>query len=113
MAYTFRPAVRSNVNLLIGLAGASGAGKTYTAMRLASGMSEGKKFAVLDTENGRASHYADQFQFDVAEMREPFTPAAYAGGDQGGGRRRLSGDRRGLRESRIRGRGRRPRYAGG
>jgi hypothetical protein len=78
MNYSFRPAVRSNVNLLIGLAGASGAGKTYTAMRLASGMSQGKRFAVIDTENGRASHYADQFAFDVAELHEPFTPHAYA-----------------------------------
>ncbi len=75
---TFRPAVRSNVNLLIGLAGASGAGKTYTAMRLASGIAGDKRFCVLDTENGRASHYADQFAFDVAELREPFTPHAYA-----------------------------------
>ncbi len=78
MTISFRPAVRSNVNLLIGLAGASGSGKTYSAMRLASGMAEGKRFAVIDTENGRASHYADQFQFDVAELREPFTPHAYA-----------------------------------
>src|SRR5208282_2893302 len=78
VSISFRPAVRSNVNLLIGLAGASGAGKTYTAMRLASGISEGKRFVVLDTENGRASHYADQFAFDVAELREPFTPQTYA-----------------------------------
>jgi len=77
MSISFRPAVRSNVNLLIGLAGASGSGKTYTAMRLASGMSEGKRFVVLDTENGRASHYADRFAFDVAELHEPFTPASY------------------------------------
>ena len=78
MTITFRPAVRSNVNLLLGLAGASGSGKTYTAMRLASGIAGGKRFAVIDTENGRASHYADQFEFDVAELREPFTPHAYA-----------------------------------
>lgn len=76
MTYTFRPALRQNVNLLIGLAGASGSGKTYTALRLASGMASGR-FAVIDTENGRASHYADQFAFDVAELREPFTPQSY------------------------------------
>jgi len=40
-------------------------------------MSEGKRFVVLDTENGRASHYADRFAFDVAELHEPFTPASY------------------------------------
>jgi AAA domain len=78
MTTSFRPAVRSNVNLLIGLAGASGSGKTYSALRLASGMANGKRFVVLDTENGRASHYADQFAFDVAEIHEPFTPDAYA-----------------------------------
>ena len=78
MSISFRAAVRANVNLLIGLAGASGSGKTYTAMRLASGMSDGERFAVIDTENGRASHYADQFAFDVAELHEPFTPARYA-----------------------------------
>jgi AAA domain len=77
MSVTFRPAVRSNVNLLIGLAGGTGAGKSYTAMRLASGMTGDKRFAVIDTESGRASHYADQFKFDVCELRPPFTPSAY------------------------------------
>ena len=77
MTFTFRPAARENVNLLIGLAGSSGSGKTYTGMRLASGMAAGRRFAVIDTENGRASHYADQFKFDVAELHAPFSPAAY------------------------------------
>jgi hypothetical protein len=77
MAYTFRPAVRSDVGLLIGLAGASGSGKTFTALRLATGIAGGKRFAVLDTENGRARHYADLFQFDVADLTPPFTPASY------------------------------------
>lgn len=75
--FTFRPAVRQNVGLLIGMAGPSGGGKTFSAMRLASGMSEGRRFAVIDTEAGRASHYADQFAFDVGELRPPFSPEAY------------------------------------
>ena len=78
MTITFRPAVRENVGLIIGLAGSSGSGKTYTAMRLASGISAGKPFAVIDTEAGRAKHYADQFKFDHAELHPPFRPAAYA-----------------------------------
>ena len=78
MTIMFRKAIRSNVNLLIGLAGASGSGKTYSAMRLAAGMAGKNRFVVIDTENGRASHYADMFDFDVAELHEPFTPAAYA-----------------------------------
>lgn len=77
MTITFRRAVRENVPLLIGLAGGTGAGKTYTAMRLASGMAEGQPFAVIDTEAGRAKAYADQFAFDHADLRPPFSPMAY------------------------------------
>ena len=33
MSFTFRPATRENVGLLIGLIGPSGGGKTYSAMR--------------------------------------------------------------------------------
>ena len=78
MTFSFRPAVRENVGLLIGLAGASGSGKTYTAMRLATGIAGGKPFAVIDTEAGRAKHYADAFKFDHGDLRPPFSPHAYA-----------------------------------
>jgi len=78
MTVSFRPAVRENVWLLVGLAGGTGSGKTFSAMRLASGMAGDKKFAVIDTENGRARHYADQFRFDVADLAEPFRPERYA-----------------------------------
>lgn len=78
MSFSFRPATRENVGLLIGLAGASGSGKTYTAMRLASGIAGGKPFAVIDTEAGRAKHYADQFAFHHGDLKPPFRPDAYA-----------------------------------
>ena len=51
---TFRPALRENVGLLIGLAGGSGGGKTWSAMLLAKGISGDKPFAVIDTEARRA-----------------------------------------------------------
>ena len=59
MAFTFRPAVRENVPLLVGLSGGTGSGKTYTAMRLAHGIAGDTPFAVIDTEASRATHYAD------------------------------------------------------
>jgi len=74
---TFRRAVRENVPLIIGIAGASGSGKTYSAMRLASGIANGKPFAVIDTEAGRAKHYASEFVFDHAELRPKFRPSSY------------------------------------
>lgn len=76
--FQFRPAVRENVGLLIGLAGSSGSGKTYTAMRLATGISGDKPFAVIDTEAGRAKHYADAFRFDHGDLAAPFSPDAYS-----------------------------------
>jgi len=78
VAFTFRPAVRENVSLLIGLAGASGSGKTYTALRLAKGIAGDRPFAVIDTEAGRAKHYADAFKFDHGDLSPPFRPDAYA-----------------------------------
>lgn len=74
----FKPAVLEAVNLIIGLAGGTGSGKTYSAMRMASGMSRGKRFAVVDTENGRAKHYARDFAFDHYDLRPPFRPQGYA-----------------------------------
>lgn len=78
MTFQFRPAVRENVGLLIGLAGGTGSGKTYSAMRLAAGISGDKPFAVIDTEAGRAKHYADKFKFDHGDLKAPFRPDAYA-----------------------------------
>jgi len=75
---TFRRAVRSQVPLIISLSGGTGSGKTFSAMRLAKGLANGKTFCVIDTENGRASHYGDQFTFDVLDLRAPFRPEAYA-----------------------------------
>jgi len=77
VTFSFKPAVRENVGLLIGLVGGTGGGKTYTAMRLASGISGSKPFAVIDTEAGRAKHYADQFKFDHGDLTPPFSPEHY------------------------------------
>lgn len=78
MSFEFRPAVRENVGLLIGLAGGTGSGKTMSAMRLAAGLAADRPFAVIDTEAGRARHYADKFKFDHGDLKPPFRPQAYA-----------------------------------
>jgi hypothetical protein len=78
MSFTFRPAKREKTNLLIGLAGGTGSGKTYSAMRLAKGLAGHERFAVIDTEARRALHYADYFEFDHTEFDAPFRPGRYA-----------------------------------
>lgn len=78
MTFILKTAVRENVPLLIGLAGGTGSGKTLSAMKLAAGLSGGDPFAVIDTENGRAKAYADDFRFDHGEIHAPFRSYVYA-----------------------------------
>ena len=77
MAFQYKKARRENTHLLIGLAGASGSGKTYSAMQLATGICGDQPFALLDTEGRRGLHYADQFDFEHVELGPPFTPTRY------------------------------------
>lgn len=71
----FKKAERKQAKLKIGLSGTSGSGKTYSALLLAKGI--GGKIAVIDTENGSASLYADRFEFDSCSIEAPFTTEKY------------------------------------
>jgi hypothetical protein len=75
--FQFHKAVREQIRLLIALSGGTGSGKSFSALRLAKGLSNGKRFAAVDTENGRLSMYADFFDFDVVNLTAPFTPERY------------------------------------
>ena len=55
------------------LNGPAGSGKTYTALAVATALG---KTAVIDTERGSASKYADLFEFDVLEL-DSFEPEKY------------------------------------
>lgn len=77
MSFTIQRGERRNTHVLLALAGASGSGKTFSAMQLAAGMCGSERFGVIDTEAGRALHYADQFAFDHIDMQPPFTPERY------------------------------------
>jgi len=74
-----KPAVREAVGLLIGLVGPSGGGKTYSALRLATGIQRvvGGDIDVIDTENGRALYYAEAFKFNHVRFGSPFSPLDY------------------------------------
>ena len=55
---------RHNVKLRLGISGASGFGKSYSALQLAYGMTQDwSKIAVIDTENSSASLYSDLGNF--------------------------------------------------
>lgn len=72
-------AKRPDIALRAGLIGPSGAGKTYSALRLATGIAEvvGGDIIMLDTENNRGQHYADAFRFRHVDMGAPFGSADY------------------------------------
>ncbi len=71
----FKKASRKQSKLRLLLEGASGSGKTYSALTIAKGI--GNKVAVIDTEKGSASLYSSDFDFDVCELSPPYTPEAY------------------------------------
>lgn len=66
MEFKFKKASKKQSKLKCAIFGPSGSGKTYSSLSIATGMS--KKIAVIDTERGSASKYADRFEFDVIEL---------------------------------------------
>ena len=73
----FKRAVKRDAKLRLAIVGPSGSGKTYTALAIGTALANGGGVAVVDTENGSASKYADLFNFDVAEMHAPFKIEKY------------------------------------
>ncbi|CAA0143754.1 ATPase AAA [Tenacibaculum maritimum] len=69
---------RQNVKLRLGISGASGFGKTHSALLLAYGMTQDwTKIAVIDTENSSASLYSDLGEFNVLDLQAPYSPERY------------------------------------
>jgi len=66
----FKKATKAAANLHAAIFGPSGAGKTFTSLRVATGLAGGSPIAVIDTERGSASKYADRFSFDVLELED-------------------------------------------
>lgn len=81
---SFQKATKKGTFARVALLGPAGSGKTYTALRLAHGLAEGKPIAVFDTERGSASKYAGDpnpdggvFDFLVMDDMPDFAPKRY------------------------------------
>lgn len=83
-----KPAVREQMPLLLGLVGPSGTGKTFSALRLATGIQRvtGGQIFGIDTESKRMTHYAlkageqprpGKFTFRHVHFAPPFGPLDY------------------------------------
>lgn len=78
-------AVRTKVYPKIGIFSPSGGGKTYTALRLATGMIEemermsDKKYEIwlANNEGSRGKYYANEFNYKIVELEPPHEPELY------------------------------------
>lgn len=67
----FIKATKAASKLRAAVFGPSGAGKTFTTLRVGRGLAGPTgRVAVIDTERGSASKYADRFEFDVLELED-------------------------------------------
>jgi hypothetical protein len=74
-SFQFKKATKERAKLRLALHGPSGAGKTYSALEIATHLIEpGQRVALLDTERGSASKYASKFDFDVVEVIDNYHP---------------------------------------
>lgn len=65
---TFAPAVKKKQKFRIALEASAGGGKTYSALTFCQIL--GGRTAVIDSEHGSASLYADKFKFDTVSLEE-------------------------------------------
>lgn len=85
MAFQVKKAVREKVYTKIALMSPSGGGKTYSALRLATGMKKKLesinkkpvKILFANTESSRGRYYANEFDYDIIDLVEPFIPEQF------------------------------------
>jgi len=71
----FQKATKKQARLRMAIAGPSGSGKTYSALRIGTAMAD--RVAVIDTEHGSASKYADRFDFHTVHLGPPYSPERF------------------------------------
>lgn len=74
----FKPASKKNAKLRAAIFGPAGSGKTFSALRIATGM--GGRIALIDTERQTACKYADRFRFDTCALDDDRSIDAYVKG---------------------------------
>lgn len=85
MNFVVKKAVREKIFTKIALMAPSGGGKTYSSLRLATGMANeikketGKDAKILfgNTEGKRGYYYANEFNYDIVDIDAPHNPEKY------------------------------------
>ena len=69
---------KQHVKLRLGISGASGFGKSYSALLMAYGITKDwNKVAVIDSKNSSASLYSDLGEFNILDLQPPYSPERY------------------------------------
>lgn len=76
MNFEFKKATKDATKLRLALAGYSGSGKTWTSLTVATLLDAGP-IAVIDTEHGSASKYADIFDFQTPGKLPNYDPDTF------------------------------------
>lgn len=79
MALQIRKAKKEKLGVKVLCSGSSGSGKTYTALRLATGIVNraGGRIVMINTEGNRGDLYSKDFDYDVIDLDEPRSPERY------------------------------------
>ena len=79
MKFQARKAEKRKLALKILLSGASGSGKTYSALRLATGIinKTGGEIYLINTEGDRGEMYGNKFNYNIIDLPEPRSPENY------------------------------------
>jgi hypothetical protein len=78
MSLQLKKAERKKAKIRLGLSGASGFGKTYSALLIAKGLvGDWEKIALIDTENGSGELYSDLGDYNVITLEAPYSPERY------------------------------------
>ncbi len=77
--WTHREAIGAGRRLRLGIGGPSRSGKTYSSLRIATGMASamGGKIFLIDTDNEFSLDYAEDFKFEIVDFKAPYTPERY------------------------------------
>jgi hypothetical protein len=80
-------ATRENVYAKLAFMGASGSGKSYSALKVATGMLEqlkarnlengNGKILLINTEKARGKYYAREFKYDLINVEPPYLPETF------------------------------------
>lgn len=77
MSFVFRPAVREHTPLIVGVSGPTKSGKTMSALRLATGIANGKDVVMINAEGARGHQYADKFKYLACDITMPYSPERF------------------------------------